>query len=125
MKKNNELLGVAVVISFFFVIGVSVNYHHSLEETVTIEQLILERAYEDVVAAEEADDLSDEDVIIKIFDGNHELVDSRVLRPEELPDQEFSNLMNQSLLMAEYNNSYIYKIKHKRRPWSKTTRRWA
>lgn len=111
MKKNNELLGVAVVISFFFVIGVSVNYHHSLEETVTIEQLILERAYEDVVAAEEADDLSDEDVIIKIFDGNHELVDSRVLRPEELPDQEFSNLMNQSLLMAEYNNSYIYKIK--------------
>ena len=111
MKMNNNLLGVGVLICFFVVIGVSVNYHHNSEETATMNQDILERAYQDVVAEEETDDLSALDIIIKIFDENDDLIDSRVLKPEELPDQEFSNLIHQSSLIAEYNNSYIYKIK--------------
>lgn len=111
MNNINNIWVAAILIGLFVFIGVSVNYHYSTEETVTDEQAVLNRAYQDVVAEEDVDDLSTMDVIIKVFDVNHELIDSRVLKPEELPDQEFSSLMNQSSLIAEYNNSYIYKIK--------------
>ncbi len=111
MKNSKNLWAAVILIGLFVFIGVSVNYHYSTEETVTDEQAVLDRAYQDVVAEENSDDISTMDIIIKIFDGNDELIDSRVLKPEELPDEEFSSLMNQSSLIAEYNNSYIYKIK--------------
>lgn len=112
MKTNTNLLGAAVLVCFFVVIGVSVNYHYSAEKKVTEQKEVMERAYQDVVAEEETDDESSAiDVIIKIFDKNDALIDSRVLKPEELPDEEFSSLMRQSTLIAEYNNSYVYQIK--------------
>ena len=39
------------------------------------------------------------------------LIDWRILEPEELPDQDFASLLHQSSLMAEYNNSYVYRLK--------------
>lgn len=110
MKVKSNFWLAVIIVCLFVVFGVSVNYHYSSEETAE-QEAILKRAYKDVIAEEEVDDESTLDVVIKIFDKNDELIDSRVLRPEELPDEEFSSLMRQSSLIAEYNNSYVYQIK--------------
>lgn len=113
MEKNNYYMP-TILIGLLVVIGVSVNYHYSqTEETATVNDEVLERAYQDLVAEREMQSYdSEEDVRkIKIYDQDYTLIDSRVLRPEELPDVEFASLLQKSSLMAEYNNSFVYRIK--------------
>ena len=48
---------------------------------------------------------------VGLYNDENELIDWRILEPEELPDQDFASLLHQSSLMAEYNNSYVYRLK--------------
>ncbi len=114
MRNFSKFYAPALLIGLLVVIGVSVNYHYeNTEETATIEEQVLERAYHDVVAEEDIEvvQTTEENKTIKVFDKDYELIDSRVLKPEEMLDEDFSSLINQSSLIAEYNNSLIYRIK--------------
>jgi hypothetical protein len=114
MKNFSKYYLPAVLVGLLVVIGVSVNYHYQeTEETVTFDDQMLERAYHDLVAEEEMQAIGSEEeqLTYKIFSEEDELLDFRILSPEELPDEDFSTLLHQSSLIAEYNNSYIYKIK--------------
>ena len=103
-----------LLVGLLVVIGVSVNYHYQeTEETVTNYDQVLERAYHDLVAEEELNvaEAADENTTIKVYDQDNELIDWRILSPEEMPDEDFASLLHQSSLMAEYNNSYVYQVK--------------
>ena len=74
------------------------------------DQAILERAYEDVRNAEELPSL-DEELIIKIFDEDNTLIESMtLLAGDEVTDEDFRKLINQSALLAEYRTSKIYRL---------------
>jgi len=74
------------------------------------EQAILERAYEDVRNAEELPPLNEE-LIIKIFDEDNNLIESMtLLSGAEVADEDFRKLINQSTLLAEYSTSKIYQL---------------
>ena len=95
-------------------INAAKNYQNdNEEETVVINDQVLERAYHDVIAdiEESIIGITYELKTIKIYGQNDELIDSRVLSPEELTDEGFNSLIYQSALIAEYNNSYIYRLK--------------
>lgn len=114
MKNLSKFYLPVLLIGLLVVIGVSVNYHYQeTEETVTIDEQVLERAYHDLVADEElnVDNSTEANTTIKVFDQDNELIDWRVLEPEEMPDEDFASLLLQSSLIAEYNNSVIYKVK--------------
>ncbi|MCO6360698.1 hypothetical protein BXY85_3680 [Roseivirga pacifica] len=114
MKVNKEyVLGLMVVLVSIIAFGASVNYHYTdevLGDEQIIDKSVLDRAYNDVVDSEDSEWLIPLDKIIKVFDENDELIDTRILSPDELPDQEFSILLNQASFMAEYNNSRIYRV---------------
>ena len=108
--SKNSVLGLMIVMVSIIAIGTSVKYHHEAEEPNVIDKEILDRAYQDVIAEEESEWLIPIDHVIKIFDHNDELIDSRILSPEEFPDEEFSILLNQAAFLAEYNNNRIYRL---------------
>jgi len=114
MQNFSKYYVPSLLIGLLVVIGVSVNYHYQeTEETVTIEDQVLERAYHDLVAEEEIglNESGDLNKTIKVYNDENQLVDWRILEPEEMPDQDFASLLHQSSLMAEYNNSYVYRLK--------------
>ena len=108
--SKNSVLGLMIVMVSIIAIGTSVKYHHETEEPNVIDKEILDRAYQDVIAEEESEWLIPIDHVIKVFDHNDELIDSRILSPEEFPDEEFSILLNQAAFLAEYNNNRIYRL---------------
>lgn len=114
MKIVSKYYMPVVLMGLLLVIGVSVIYHYDqAEEKVIIKDQVLERAYQDVIADEDKTTVYTEDDIkvIKVFSEDNELIDERVLRPDELADREFNQLINQSTLIAEFNNSVIYRVK--------------
>lgn len=114
MKIVSKYYMPLVLLGLLMVIGVSVICHNKqAEETVIIEDQVLERAYQDVITEEvnSAVENAGEAKVIKVFGADNELIDVRVLKPEELADRDFNRLMNQSTLIAEYKNSLIYKVK--------------
>lgn len=111
MKKLTKIYQPLLLLGLLVVIGVSVVYHNQTEETV-IDEKVLERAYQDVITEldEVAKDYIESIMTIKVFDQENELVDYRVLSPDEIADEAFNTLLYQSSLIAEYQNSRIYRI---------------
>ena len=114
MENFSKYYMPSILIGLLVVIGFSVNYHYQETEiATTIDDQVLERAYNDVISEKEIEIVPfvDDNKTIKIYGNDNELLDSRVLEPNELPDEDFASLINKSSLIAEYSNSYIYKVK--------------
>ena len=112
-KKTNNLLVVGLIALICVSLFLMESRDKDLVETELIEfddQAILERAYEDVRSSEEFPVL-DEELIIKVFDEDNNLVKSLTLMSEdEIIDEDFRKLMNQSTLLAEYRTSKVYRL---------------
>lgn len=112
-RKNNLLVaGLIIVIAsgIFLIRSGDANLTDSLDVMEFDEQAILERAYEDVRDSEEFPQLEDEQ-IIKVFDEDNKLIQSMtLLAGDEIIDEDFRQLVNQSTLLAEYSGSKVYKL---------------
>jgi len=53
----------------------------------------------------------DQELIIKIFDEDNQLIDSKtLLAADEIVDEDFRKLINKSTLLDEYCTSKIYRL---------------
>ena len=114
-RSINNLLVVGLILLITATLLVIENNEDApLEQADLIEfddQAIWERAYEDVRSAEEYPAF-DEEQIIKVFDEDNNLIKSMTLMAgDEIIDDDFRKLINQSTLLAEYKSSKVYRLK--------------
>ena len=113
-SKRVFMLGAAVftMAVLYLLTPKNQEFIESLDAIEFDEQALLERAYEDVRNAEELPPLELEDEqIIKIFDEDNQLIQSMTLMSgDEIADEDFRKLINQSTLLAEYRTSKIYQL---------------
>lgn len=113
-RTNNLMIAglIVVVTATLFILNADEKsvFTESIEAFEFDDQAILERAYEDVRNSEEYPQLEEEQ-IIKIFDEDHQLIQSMtLLAGDEIIDEDFRKLINKSTLLAEYRTSKIYKL---------------
>ena len=107
------VLAIALLATVFMIAPKNESLMDGIQVEEFDEQAILERAYEDVRNSEELPPL-DEELIIKIFDEDNNLIESMTLLSgdelDEIADEDFRKLINQSTLLAEYRTSKIYQL---------------
>ena len=114
-RRTNNLLVAGLVLLITATLLVLENNQKTLNESADPiefdDQAILERAYEDVRSAEEYPELEEEQ-IIKVFDEDNNLIKSMTLMAgDEIIDEDFQKLINQSTLLTEYSTSKVYRLK--------------
>lgn len=109
-KATLLILGFIALATVLMLTPKSQEFIESIDSMEFDEQAILERAYEDVRNAEELPPLEEEQ-IIKIFDEDNQLIQSMTLvAGDDIKDEDFRKLINQSTLLAEYRTSKIYRL---------------